>query len=38
MKAAANQDSQRRGLLKRNLLLVFSYLVAMLIIAGAYAG
>lgn len=37
MKAAVSPDTERRGLLKRNLLLVATYIVAMLIIAGAYA-
>lgn len=36
MKQAASLDTPRSGL-KRNLLLLASYLVAMLIIAGAYA-
>ncbi len=36
MKEAATVDTPRSGL-RRNLLLVATYLVAMLIIAGAYA-
>ncbi len=35
--AASNPDPPRASSLKRNLVLVFSYLAVMFIIAGAYA-
>ncbi len=37
MKVAASLDTPRKGLLKRNLLLVATYIAAMLLIAVAYA-
>ena len=36
MKPEARTDADRQSLLKRNLVLVVSYLAVMLIIAGAY--